>query len=222
MTIVVVEDQRLIGEAVAHALRQEGHQVAIAEDGPEALRLIAAVRPSAVVLDVMLPRLDGLEVCRRLRSSGSKVPVLMLTARDQVDDRVAGLTAGADDYLAKPFAMAELKARVRALLRRGAWRAPTEPLRFADLSLEGGRAARGGRPIELTATEYRLLEALLLHAERVLTRDDIFDRVWGHDLSGSSNALDVCVSSLRRKLEAGGEARLIHTVRGIGYRLGGS
>jgi two-component system response regulator MprA len=217
-TLLVVEDERLIGHAVAQALRNEGHQVAIAADGPEALRLAAALQPAGVVLDVMLPGLDGLEVCRRLRSSGSTVPVLLLTARDHVEDRVAGLDAGADDYLVKPFSVAELKARVRALLRRDSWRRGEQPLHVADLELRGGVAVRSGREISLTATEYRLLRALMTHPGELLTRDALMDGVWGFD--AGSNALDVYVGYLRRKLEAGGEPRLIHTVRGIGFRLG--
>jgi two-component system response regulator MprA len=220
VSILVVEDERMIGDAVAHALRSDGHEVALAHDGGEAQRLIAALRPEAIVLDVMLPGVDGLEICRRLRESGSRTPVLMLTALDHVEDRVAGLEAGADDYLVKPFAVRELKARVRALLRRSSWTVRGGPLQFEDLELSGGHARRGSRVIELTATEHRLLEALLLHADQVLTREEIFERVWGFDLSGSSNSLDVYVSYLRRKLEAAGEPRLIHTVRGIGYRLG--
>jgi two-component system response regulator MprA len=212
-TLLVVEDERLIGHAVAQALRNEGHQVAIAADGPEALRLAAALQPAGVVLDVMLPGLDGLEVCRRLRSSGSTVPVLLLTARDHVEDR-----AGADDYLVKPFSVAELKARVRALLRRDSWRRGEQPLHVADLELRGGVAVRSGREISLTATEYRLLRALMTHPGELLTRDALMDGVWGFD--AGSNALDVYVGYLRRKLEAGGEPRLIHTVRGIGFRLG--
>lgn len=192
--------------------------MSIAADGDTALRLAHQLQPSAVVLDVMLPDINGLEVCRRLRAHGS-LPVLMLTARDAVRDRVAGLEAGADDYLVKPFANAELVARVRALLRRSG--AAFDRIAFADLELDlqTRDAYRATRPITLSPIEFELLELLLRHPRQVLSRRVIYDRVWGYDASLSSNSLDVFVGHLRRKLEAGGEPRLIHTVRGVGFTL---
>ena len=217
MALLVVDDERSIREAVARALRANGYDVAIAADGETALQSVYALRPQAIVLDVMMPGVDGLEVCRRLRASGARVPVLMLTARDAIDDRVAGLDAGADDYLVKPFALDELLARVRALLRRAGAVARDEPLELADVVLHGGQARRGGRGLELTRTEYALLELFLANPRQVMTRELIFERVWGYDFVPGSNAIEVYVSYLRRKLEAGGEPRLIHTVRGMGY-----
>jgi len=217
MALLVVDDERSIREAVARALRANGYDVALAPDGETALHSVYALRPQAIVLDVMMPGVDGLEVCRRLRASGARVPVLMLTARDAIDDRVAGLDAGADDYLVKPFALDELLARVRALLRRAGSVAGDQPLELDDVVLHGGQARRGDRDLELTRTEYALLELFLMHPRQVMTREVIFERVWGYDFAPGSNAIEVYVSYLRRKLERGGEPRLIHTVRGMGY-----
>ena len=193
-----------------------------AGDGAEALQRLAADRYDAVVLDVSMPRVDGLAVCRSMRARRDRTPVLMLTARDAVGDRVAGLDAGADDYLVKPFALDELNARVRALLRRANGDDHGERLSYLDLTLDlaSARAHRGERLLELTRTEQRLLELLLRNPEQVLPRDMIYERVWGHDISATSNSLDVYVGYLRRKTEDGGEPRLIHTVRGVGFRLG--
>ena len=190
-------------------------------DGNEALaRLESSDEPDAVILDVLMPGVDGLEVCRRLRSTGSTLPVLMLTARTEVEDRVAGLDAGADDYVTKPFALEELLARVRALLRRTSDESG-EALRFADLELDPGtrEVRRGDRPIELTRTEFSLLELFMRNPRQVLTRSVIFERVWGYDFGFASNSLDVYIGYLRRKTEAGDEPRLIQTVRGVGYAL---
>jgi len=218
----VVDDDPALRDALDRALRLEGHQVEFAHDGVQALQMVAQPRHDAVVLDIGLPRVDGLEVCRRIRAGGDRTPILMLTARDAVEDRVAGLDVGADDYLVKPFALAELLARVRALVRRAA--PPTDPdevLRFEDLVLEPATMAvhRGERRIDLTLTEFRILELLVRNARRIVPRALIFEKVWGYDFGASSNALEVFVSYLRRKLEAAGEARLIHTVRGVGYAL---
>ncbi|MGH3014483.1 MAG: response regulator transcription factor [Gaiellaceae bacterium] len=221
MTIMVVDDEAPVREALRRALRLEGYDVALAADGDEALRRLAeGPQPDALLLDVLMPGVDGLEVCRRLRRSGSRLPVLMLTARAEVSDRVSGLDAGADDYLAKPFALQELFARVRALLRRsGAGEA--DALRFADLELDPStrEVRRGGEDIELTRTEFSLLELLLRNPRQVLTRSLIFERVWGYDFGTGSNSLDVYIGYLRRKTETGGRPRLIHTVRGVGYAL---
>ena len=222
MRILVVDDERAVRESLRRALELEGYDVELAPDGKAALERLEAEddQPDAVVLDVLMPGPDGLEVCRRLRKSGSRVPVLMLTARDEVESRVAGLDAGADDYVTKPFALEELLARLRALLRRTS--ATTgEPLRFADLELNPGtrEVRRGGDPIELTRTEFSLLELFLLNPRQVLTRSVIFERVWGYDFGFASNSLDVYIGYLRRKTEAGGKPRLIHTVRGVGYAL---
>ena len=177
------------------------------------------LRPEVIVLDLMMPRVDGIEVCKRLRASGARVPVLMLTARDAVADRVAGLDAGADDYLVKPFALDELIARVRALLRRSGRRLRDEPLEIGDVKCTAGMASRGDRDLDLTRTEYSLLELFMVNPRQVMTRDLIFERVWGYEFQAGSNAIEVYISYLRRKLEAGGEPRLIHTVRGMGYVL---
>jgi two-component system response regulator MprA len=217
MALLVVDDERSIREAVARALRANGYEVALAPDGETALQSVYALRPQAIVLDVMMPGVDGIEVCRRLRASGARVPVLMLTARDAIHDRVAGLDAGADDYLVKPFALDELLARVRALLRRSGVAPTDEPLVLGDVVIEKGTARRGDRDLELTRTEHALLELFLLNPRQVMTRDVIFERVWGYDFEPGSNAIEVYISYLRRKLEAQGEARLIHTVRGMGY-----
>src|SRR5829696_2450180 len=217
--VLIVDDEPAVRAALDRALRLDGYDVELAADGREALDRLADTRQDAVVLDVAMPGLDGLEVCRRLRAAGDRTPVLMLTARDAVDDRVAGLDAGADDYLVKPFALKELKARLRALLRR------TDPgggpLRFAGLELDRGarEVRRAGRPIELSRTEFALLELFLEHPRQVLARSTIFERVWGYDFGATSNALGVYVGYLRRKTEAAGEPRLLHTVRGIGYVL---
>ncbi len=222
MRILVVDDDAAVRESLGRALRLEGYDVELAGDGAEALERLEANGddPDLVVLDVLMPNIDGLEVCRRLRRTGSHLPVLMLTARDEVADRVAGLDAGADDYVVKPFALAELLARVRALLRRSADEA-VDVLRFADLELDPAtrEVRRGGDPIELTRTEFALLELFLLNPRQVLTRSIIFERVWGYDFGFGSNSLDVYIGYLRRKTEAGGKPRLIHTIRGVGYAL---
>ncbi|SEP29819.1 response regulator transcription factor [Amycolatopsis saalfeldensis] len=225
MRILVVDDDRAVRESLRRSLEFNGYQVELAGDGAQALEAIIANRPDAMVLDVMMPRLDGLEVARRLRSTGDDLPILVLTARDTVSDRVSGLDAGADDYLPKPFALEELLARLRALLRRAV--PDTEPgetsevLSFADLTLDPGtrEVRRGGREISLTRTEFALLELFLSYPKHVLTRGRILEEVWGYDFPTSGNALEVYVGYLRRKTEADGEPRLIHTVRGVGYVL---
>ncbi|SHN33383.1 response regulator transcription factor [Actinacidiphila paucisporea] len=219
MRVLVVDDDDAVRRSLAHALTRDGYEVAVAADGAAALASLAAGRQDAVVLDILMPEPNGLEVCRALRARGDRTPILMLTARDLVADRVAGLDAGADDYLAKPFALEELRARIRALLRRSG--ADQEVLRFADLEMDTAacRATRGGRVLDLTRTEYALLELFLRNPRRVLSRTLIFDSVWGYDFGPSSNALWVYVSYLRAKLEAGGEPRLVQTVRGLGYVL---
>jgi two-component system, OmpR family, response regulator MprA len=222
--ILVVDDERAVRESLRRALQLEGYEIELAADGREALSLLGQddAQPDAVILDVLMPGVDGLEVCRRLRDTGKRIPVLMLTARDEVENRVAGLDAGADDYVTKPFALEELLARVRALLRRTSnGDGGGEVLRFADLELDLGtrEVVRGGRPIELTRTEFALLELFLRNPRQVLTRSIIFERVWGYDFGFASNSLDVYIGYLRRKTEAGGEPRLIHTVRGVGYAL---
>jgi two-component system response regulator MprA len=219
--ILVVDDERAVRESLRRALELEGYEIDLAEDGEEALRRIQSQpEPDAVILDVLMPGVDGLEVCRRLRGAGSRLPVLMLTARVEVENRVEGLDAGADDYVTKPFALDELKARLRALLRRTTDGAG-EVLRFADLELDPGtrEVRRGGEPIELTRTEFALLELFIRNPRQVLTRSIIFERVWGYDFGYASNSLDVYIGYLRRKTEAGGRPRLIHTVRGVGYAL---
>ena len=217
-----MDDERAVRDSLRRALALEGYEVEVAADGAEALARLRAngAQPDAMVLDVLMPGVDGLEVCRRLRAAGSRLPVLMLTARDAVDDRVAGLDAGADDYVVKPFALEELLARIRALLRR-ALSAPDGVLRFADVELDAGSRTvrRAGETIELTRTEFNLLELFMLNPRQVLTRSLIFERVWGYDFGFASNSLDVYIGYLRRKTEAGGRPRLIHTVRGIGYAL---
>ena len=223
MKILVVDDERAVRESLRRALELEGYEIELAEDGREALeRLAREDQPDAVILDVLMPGVDGLEVCRTLRSQGSRLPVLMLTARTQVEDRVEGLDAGADDYLTKPFALEELLARVRALLRRsGDDGASGDKLSFADLELDPGtrEVTRGDERIELTRTEFSLLELFLRNPRQVLTRSVIFERVWGYDFGFASNSLDVYIGYLRRKTEASGKPRLIHTVRGVGYAL---
>jgi two-component system, OmpR family, response regulator MprA len=221
MRVLVVDDERAVRESLRRALELEGYDVELAADGREALdRLQAGPDPDAVILDVLMPEVDGLEVCEELRRGGSRLPVLMLTARAEVENRVAGLDAGADDYLTKPFALDELLARLRALLRRTS-NGSGETLRFADLELDPRtrEVHRAGDPIELTRTEFSLLELFLLNPRQVLTRSLIFERVWGYDFGAGSNSLDVYVGYLRRKTEAGGKPRLIHTVRGVGYAL---
>ncbi|HEY3749135.1 MAG TPA: response regulator transcription factor [Pseudonocardiaceae bacterium] len=226
MRILVVDDDRAVRESLRRSLQFNGYQVELAGDGQQALDSVIQQRPDAMVLDVMMPRLDGLEVCRRLRGTGDDLPILVLTARDAVSDRVAGLDAGADDYLPKPFALEELLARLRALLRRAA--AETDALndappamRFSDLELDPGTrdVRRGERAISLTRTEFALLELFMAHPKQVLTRGRILEDVWGYDFPTSGNALEVYVGYLRRKTEADGESRLIHTVRGVGYVL---
>ncbi|SDN40284.1 response regulator transcription factor [Allokutzneria albata] len=226
MRILVVDDDRAVRDSLRRSLQFNGYQVEMASDGVQALEQLGASRPDAMVLDVMMPRLDGLEVCRRLRSTGDDLPILVLTARDAVSDRVAGLDAGADDYLPKPFALEELLARLRALLRRtGPGQddagAAAATLRFADLELDPGTrdVRRGDRSISLTRTEFSLLELFLAHPRQVLTRGRILEEVWGYDFPTSGNALEVYVGYLRRKTEAAGEPRLLHTVRGVGYVL---
>ena len=220
MRILLVDDEPAVRESLRRALQLEGYDVALAGDGLEALDSVRADGADAIVLDVSMPRLDGLETCRRLRSEGSSLPVLMLTARDEVADRVAGLDAGADDYVVKPFALEELLARLRALLRRTA-PADGDVLRFADIELDPAtrEVRRGGDAIELTRTEFSLLELFLLNPRQVLTRSIIFERVWGYDFGFGSNSLDVYIGYLRRKTEQGGKPRLIQTVRGVGYAL---
>ena len=225
MKILVVDDERAVRESLRRALELEGYQVALAEDGEEALERLGGSEESdadALILDVLMPGIDGLEVCRRLRADRNAVPVLMLTARAEVDSRVAGLDAGADDYLPKPFALAELLARLRALLRRaGNGDEAGDVLRFSDLELDLGtrEVRRGQRPIELTRTEFALLELFLRNPRQVLTRSIIFERVWGYDFGPTSNSLDVYIGYLRRKTEEGDAPRLIHTIRGVGYAL---
>lgn len=218
-----MDDDRAVRESLRRSLSFNGYTVDLAEDGVEALEAITNERPDALVLDVMMPRLDGLEVCRQLRSTGDDLPILVLTARDSVSERVSGLDAGADDYLPKPFALEELLARLRALLRRTG---PEEGgdgavMTFVDLTLDPStrEVHRGTRPISLTRTEFSLLEMLIANPRRVLTRSRILEEVWGFDFPTSGNALEVYVGYLRRKTEAEGESRLIHTVRGVGYVL---
>ena len=219
MRILVVDDEPAVRTSLERALSLEGYDVDLAADGAAALDRLAAAPPDAVVLDVSMPRLDGLEVCRRMRQAGDRTPVLLLTARDAVDDRVEGLDAGADDYLVKPFALRELRARLRALLRRVERDAGT--VRFADLALDADahEVLRGQRRIELSRTEFTLLELFMRHPRQVLTRTQIFESVWGYDLGATSNALGVYMGYLRRKTEEAGEPRLLHTVRGVGYVL---
>ena len=216
--ILVVEDDRSIREALERALGFEGYEVTSARDGSEALAAVMKQEPDAIVLDVMMPIVDGLETCRRIRAQGISVPILMLTARHEVDDRVAGLDAGADDYLVKPFALEELLARLRALLRRTSG-GTAGLVRVGDLVLDPAsrQVKRGDREVGLTKTEFDLLELLLENAGVVLARDTIYDRIWGFSFDTTSNSLDVYIGYLRRKTEEGGEDRIIHTVRGVGY-----
>lgn len=226
--ILVVDDDPKITSFLRRGLVLEGYDVTVCNSGIDALRLVAEQVPDLIILDIMMPGVDGLEVCRRIRHAGEAVPIMMLTARDTVADRVKGLDTGADDYLVKPFALEELTARVRALLRRNKAGAPAEEpearpgvLRYADLELDTAsrEAKRGGRPVELTAKEFELLALFLNHPRQVLTRDKLMEKVWGYDYTGESNVLEVYVGYLRQKLEAGGEPRVIQTVRGVGYVL---
>jgi two-component system response regulator MprA len=228
--ILVVDDEPAVREAIRRSLAFEGYDTALAADGLAALDQVAAVHPDVIVLDVLMPRMDGLTTARRLRAAGVTTPILMLTARDTVGDRVTGLDAGADDYLVKPFELDELLARLRALLRRSSYAAAAAErgaadddhvLTFDDLrmNLATREVSRAGEPVELTRTEYTLLELFLAHPRQVLTREQILKSVWGFDFEPSSNSLDVYVMYLRRKTEAGGRPRLVHTVRGVGYVL---
>src|ERR1700751_5350863 len=216
--ILVVDDEPAVRRALERALRLDKYEGEVAVDGEEALDRLSERPVDAVVLDVMMPGVDGLEVCRRMRAAGDKTPVLMLTARDAIDDRVLGLDVGADDYLVKPFALRELQARLRALLRRASDEGDGEMLRYADLTLAPvpHEVKRGERPIDLSKTEFLLLELFMKHPRQVLTRSTIFENVWGYDFGPTSNALGVYMGYLRRKTEAGGESRLLHTVRGVG------
>ncbi|QIK67775.1 response regulator transcription factor [Nocardioides sp. HDW12B] len=223
--VLVVDDDRAVRDSLRRSLEFNGYDVALATDGADALARIAQQPPDAVVMDVMMPRLDGIETTRALRAAGNDLPILVLTARDTVGDRVEGLDAGADDYLAKPFALEELLARLRALLRRTTQEAPddldAEQLTFSDLTLNPAtrEVRRAGRLLELTRTEFALLEMFVRRPRRVLDRSFILEEVWGYDFPTTANSLEVYVGYLRRKTEAEGEARLIHTVRGVGYVL---
>lgn len=221
MRVLVVDDDRAVREALRRVLTLAGYDVQSADGGAAAIELVAQSVPEAVVLDLGMPDVDGLEVCRRLRLLGNRVPILMLTAREEVSDRVAGLDAGADDYLVKPFDVDELKARLRALLRRAGPEGDPDELSFAEIRLDSARhgAAVGEAFTELTRTEYQLLELLLRNPRRVLSHSLIYDRVWGYDFGAASNALRVYVGYLRRKLQDAGARPLIHTVRGVGYVL---
>lgn len=218
--LLVIEDEHRIAQFIERGLIYEGYRVEVAHDGRAGLTAARDNPPDLVILDWMLPGMDGLEVCKRLRTA-SNVPILMLTAKDDVSDRVLGLDAGADDYLVKPFSFDELLARIRALLRRSTVSSKPESLRFADLMLDTGtrRATRGNRAIDLTAKEYELLELFMRNPRQVLTREMIFDRVWNYDFGGESNIIEVYVRYLRQKTEGEGEPRLLHTVRGVGYVL---
>ncbi|HEY3725012.1 MAG TPA: response regulator transcription factor [Acidimicrobiia bacterium] len=217
--VLIAEDDRSVRESLVLALGVEGYDVEAVNDGAQALESVAQREPDVIVLDIMMPVLDGLTVCRRLRAGNCRTPILMLTARHEVSDRVSGLDAGADDYLAKPFSLDELLARLRALLRRTSVSGSEDLLRVGDLSLDPLRrqAERGGRVLELTKTEFDLLELLMLNVGIVLGRDTIYDRIWGFDFETGSRSLDVYIGYLRRKTEADGEPRLVHTVRGVGY-----
>lgn len=219
--ILIAEDDRAVRDALRRALRLEGYEVALTADGSEALTALERTRVDLIILDVLMPYVNGLSVCRTLRSRGDRTPVLMLTARHEVGDRVAGLDAGADDYLTKPFALDELLARIRALLRRSDDSVLAEVLRYQDLELDmkSRRARRGERLIDLTKTEFDLLELLMSNAGVVLDRDLIYQRIWDIGFETTSNSLDVYIGYLRRKVEGEGEPRLIHTVRGVGYVL---
>ena len=219
--VLLAEDDSSVRESLVMALQLEGYDVDAVSDGAQALERFEVSEPDVIVLDVMMPNIDGLTVCRRLRSRKVTVPILMLTARHEVSDRVSGLDAGADDYVVKPFALDELVARLRALLRRTSVSGSDDVLRVGDLELDpAGRAVRrGDRPVDLTKTELDLLELLMMNAGIVLPRDTIYDRIWGFDFETNSRSLDVYIGYLRTKTEAGGEARMVHTVRGVGYVL---
>ncbi|OEV05037.1 response regulator transcription factor [Streptomyces oceani] len=234
MTVLIVDDEPAVRDALRRSLTFEGYETALAVDGLDAVEQATAREPELIVLDILMPRMDGLTAARRLRAAGLRTPILMLTARDTVGDRVTGLDAGADDYLVKPFELDELLARVRALLRRSSYAAEAagaagtgeggpdgDTLAYADLrmDLSTREVTRGGRPLELTRTEFTLLEMLLAHPRQVLTREQILHAVWGFDFEPASNSLDVYVMYLRRKTEAGGEPRLVRTVRGVGFVL---
>lgn len=227
MKILVVDDEQAVRESLRRSLRFNGYEVLTANDGLEAVEMVRAENPELLILDVMMPNMDGLEVCRTLRSEGWDRPILVLTARDGVSDRVAGLDAGADDYLPKPFALEELLARVRSLVRRAsadsiAAEAPVESkLSFEDLELDADtrEVSRGGRAISLTRTEFALLQLLMENPRKVLSRSKILEEVWGYDFPTSGNALEVYIGYLRKKTEGESDARLIHTVRGVGYVL---
>ena len=224
MRVLVVDDDAAVRDSLARTLRFEGHQVDTAEDGQAAIDAVRANEPDAMILDVSMPTVDGLETCRKLRADGVLLPILMVTARDSVGDRVAGLDAGADDYLVKPFALQELQARLRALMRRSMLAAPApaeDLLAFADLRLNPATREvwRGDRTIRLTRTEFAILEAFLRHPRQVLTRAMLFEQVWGYDFGETSNSVHVYLGYLRRKLEVGDEPRLLHTVRGVGFVL---
>lgn len=221
-TVLIAEDDEGVRTALSRALKFEGYDVVLAFDGAEALEAVSTAEPDVIVLDVMMPHIDGLTACRRMRSKGIETPILMLTARQEVSDRVAGLDAGADDYLPKPYALEELLARLRALLRRTDHvEGDPDELSYDDLTMNLSTRVvkRGERVLDLTKTEFDLLELLLSNAEIVLTRDVIYDRIWGYDFETSSNSLDVYIGYLRRKTEEDNSARLIHTVRGVGYVL---
>jgi two-component system response regulator MprA len=220
--VLVAEDDESVRTSIVRSLRIEGYEVEAVENGELALQAVVRERPDVIVMDVMMPEVDGFQAVQRLRRSGEDVPVLMLTARDGVGDRVYGLDSGADDYLSKPFALEELLARLRTLIRRTK-ADPDEAMTYADLRLDPStrQVWRGDRELVLTKTEFDLVELFLENPKRVLTRSQILTRVWGFDFGSSSNSLEVFVSGLRRKLEEGGEARLIHTVRGVGYSLRG-
>ncbi|MGX2995622.1 response regulator transcription factor [Streptomyces sp. JNUCC 64] len=225
--VLIVDDEPAVREALQRSLAFEGYATEVAVDGADALERVAATRPGLIILDIQMPRMDGLTAARRIRAAGNRVPILMLTARDTVGDRVTGLDAGADDYLVKPFELDELFARVRALMRRGSYAASAgqaeegDVLSFGDLRMDLAtrEVRRAGRPVVLTRTEFTLLEMFLSHPRQVLTREQILKSVWGFDFEPTSNSLDVYVMYLRRKTEAGGEPRLVHTVRGVGYVL---
>ncbi len=222
MKVLVVDDERAVRESIERALILENYQVALAEDGEQALEKIDRDEPDVVILDILMPGMDGLAVCRQLRMKGNRVPVLMLTARVEISNRVDGLDAGADDYLTKPFDLDELLARLRALLRRSTLNGNgKKELEYGDLTLDPGsyKVKRGERLLDLTRTEYQLLELLMINSEQVMTRDIIYERVWGYDFGVLSNSIDVYVGYLRRKTEEDGEPRLIQTIRGVGYVL---
>jgi two-component system response regulator MprA len=226
MHILVVDDDQAVRDSLQRSLQYNGYEVSTAADGLQAMAKLAANRPDAVIMDVMMPRLDGLEATRMLRAAGNDVPILVLTARDAVTDRVDGLDAGGDDYLAKPFALDELLARLRALVRRAGTTADsndpsTQALTFSDLVLntQTREVLRGSRAINLTRTEFALLEAFMHHPRRVLERSWLLNEVWGFDFPTTANSLEVYIGYLRRKTESGGEPRLLHTVRGVGYVL---